>query len=170
MGRYILIGAVIGSILSWVMNISIVTGLVLGAFVAAICYTIYSKRNIAEGTNDSLEQTIQLREEQVDIKKERVQTGEIKIHKEIVEEEKTITVPIRREEMVIEAGSEEELRIPLKEEEIEINKHPVQVAEVSVTKHQVEETEQVKATVKKETLSYETEGNADVKEEQEQSL
>ena len=106
---------------------------------------------------------MQLREEQLDIKKERVQTGEVKIHKEVVEDIKTFTVPIRREEMVIEAGDEEQYRIPLKEEEVKISKHPVQLAEVLVSKRQVEEMQQVKETLKKEIADVEIKGEADVK-------
>lgn len=168
MGKYILSGAVVGGILSWVMNFSIVLGLALGAIIAGISYSVRFKTNRTSETNEPSKQMIQLREEQLDIKKERIQTGEVNIRKEVVEEQKTFTVPIRREEMVIEAGSEEELRIPLKEEEIEISKHPVQLNEVSVTKRQIEEIEQVKETVKKETLNCQTTGEVDVIDEQEQ--
>ncbi|MCT8136480.1 YsnF/AvaK domain-containing protein [Anaerobacillus sp. CMMVII] len=160
MGKLLLIGAVIGVFLSWVFNFTILLGLILGAFVGGIIYSLNAKR-MDHITN---KETIQLREEQLDIRKKRVQTGEVKIHKEVVEEQRTFTVPIRREEMVIEAGMDEEIRIPLKEEEIEINKHPVQVNDVSITKRQIEEIEQVKARLKKETAHYEVEGNADVQE------
>ncbi|USK30924.1 YsnF/AvaK domain-containing protein [Bacillus sp. CMF21] len=96
-------------------------------------------------------------------KKKRVQTGEVKVHKEVVEEQKTFTVPIKREELVIEAGNGEELRIPLKEEEVEINKHPVQVNKVLVTKRQIEEIKQIKEKLKKETAQvYVTGDNVDV--------
>ena len=64
--------------------------------------------------------------------------------------------------MVIEVGDEEEFRITLKEEEIEINKHPVQVNEVSVTKRQIKEMKQIKEKLKKETAHVEVEGDADV--------
>ncbi|MDQ0860900.1 YsnF/AvaK domain-containing protein [Bacillus sp. V2I10] len=165
MGKYITIGAIIGSIIGWITGFTVVTGIVLGAIVGGIIYTMKEKRNIdgpSEKTNENKEKKLQLREEQLDIKKERVQTGEIKIHKEVVEEQKTFTVPIKREEMVIEAGNEEELRIPLKEEEVEINKHPVQVNEVSVTKRQIEEMKQIKKKVKKETAHVDVAGQADV--------
>ena len=124
-----------------------------------------TRRNIdkpSKKTNEIKEQTLQLREEQLDIKKERVQTGEVKVHKEVVEEQKTFTVPIKREEMVVEAGDEEELRIPLKEEEVEINKHPVQVNEVSITTRQIKEMKQIKEKLKKETAHVEVAGDADV--------
>ena len=48
------------------------------------------------------EANLKLREEQLNIYKNWKQTGEVAIHKEISTEEKTITVPIIREVLVIE--------------------------------------------------------------------
>jgi uncharacterized protein (TIGR02271 family) len=165
MGKYILIGAIIGSILGWVTGFTVITGLVLGAIVGGIIYTMNTRRNFdgpSKKTNGNKEHTLQLREEQIEIKKERVQTGEVKVRKEVVEEQKTVTVPIKREEMVVEVGDEEEFRIPLKEEEIEISKHPVQVNEVSITTRQIKEMKQIKEKLKKETAHVEVAGNVDV--------
>ncbi|MGA5688161.1 YsnF/AvaK domain-containing protein [Cytobacillus pseudoceanisediminis] len=165
MWKYIIIGAAVGSVVGWATGFSITAGFVLGAIAGAISYSINTRRNFdghSEKISKNKEQTLQLREELLDIKKERVQTGEVKIHKEVVEEQKTFTVPIKREEMVIEAGNEEELRIPLKEEEVEIIKHPVQVNEVSVTKRQIEEVKKIKETLKKETAHIDVSGEADI--------
>ena len=165
MGKYIIIGAIIGSIIGWVTGFTVVIGLVLGAIIGGIIYTMNTRRNFDEPskkTNGNKEHTLQLREEQIEIKKERVQTGEVKVRKEVVEEQKTVTVPIKREEMVVEVGDEEEFRIPLKEEEIEISKHPVQVNEVSITTRQIKEMKQIKEKLKKETAHVEVAGNADV--------
>ena len=81
--------------------------------MAALFYNEYEKkhRQILKKNKCNIKQTLQLREEQLDIKKERVQTGEVKVHKEVVEEPKTFTIPIKREEMVIEAGNEEEFEL-----------------------------------------------------------
>lgn len=165
MGKYIIIGAIIGGIISWITGFTVVAGLVLGAIIGGINYIMNARKNIdttSKKTNEKKEQTLQLREEQLDIKKERVQTGEVKVRKKVVEEQKTFTVPIKREEMVIEAGDKEEIRIPLKEEEVEISKHPVQVNEVSITTRQIKETEQIKEKLKKETAHIEVAGQADV--------
>jgi uncharacterized protein (TIGR02271 family) len=167
MGKIILIGAIVGGFIGWLLNVSILIGIVLGVFIGGISFVLFRPRS-SEDKSEPAEHTMQLREEQLDIKKDRIQTGEVKIHKEVVEEQKTFTVPIRREEMVIEAGDEEELRIPLKEEEIEIQKHPVQVNEVSVSKRQVDEIEQVRETVKKETAHIDVKGEVDVKENENQ--
>ncbi|MED4532017.1 YsnF/AvaK domain-containing protein [Metabacillus fastidiosus] len=165
MGKYIIIGAIIGSIVAWITGFTVLGGIVLGAIIGGINYAMMARKNrdkTPKKTNDSKEQTLQLREEQLNIKKERIQTGEVKVHKEVVEEQKTFTVPIRREEMVIEAGDEEEFRIPLKEEEIQINKHPVQLNEVSITTRQIQEMKQIKEKLKRETADVEVAGKADV--------
>ncbi|WNF35094.1 YsnF/AvaK domain-containing protein [Bacillaceae bacterium IKA-2] len=166
MGKFIIIGAVIGGLIGWLIGFFVFSGIVLGAVVGVIFDALHNKRKnkSTEATNEV--QKMQLREEHLDIKKERIKTGEVNIHKEIVEGQKTFTVPIKREEMVIEAGSDEEIRIPLKEEEIdiEITKHFVKVGELSISKQQIEEIKEVKATLKKETVRVETHGNTDVKD------
>ena len=73
-------------------------------------------------------QTMQLREEELHARKQPVQTGEVRVRKEVVTENKTLEVPVQREEVVIErhpvaggasSGSDmwpgEEVRIPVKE-------------------------------------------------------
>ena len=45
---------------------------------------------------------VQLREEQLEVNKQPVQTGEVGIRKEVVTEQKSINVPVNREEVVIE--------------------------------------------------------------------
>ncbi|WP_416147833.1 YsnF/AvaK domain-containing protein [Salipaludibacillus sp. HK11] len=168
MSKYILIGAVIGLVFSLVLNISLLEGLFLGTALGGISYKLYrlysgEPNTPKEEASQTKNQTIRLKEEQLDISKNQVQTGDIKVHKEVSEQQKTFTVPIRREEMVVEAGDEEEFRIPLKEEEIEISKHPVKVNEVSLSKREIEEIEQVKGMVKKEKAYIEKKEGADVK-------
>jgi len=45
--------------------------------------------------------TLQLREEQLDISKRWVETGNVSMHKEVLTEDKSIVVPVTREELVI---------------------------------------------------------------------
>lgn len=45
---------------------------------------------------------LNLRKEELDIDKKRVQKGEVEISKEIVEEQKVVDVPVTHEEVVIE--------------------------------------------------------------------
>ncbi|MBR8646164.1 YsnF/AvaK domain-containing protein [[Brevibacterium] frigoritolerans] len=84
------------------------------------------------------ERTLTLREEQLNIDKERVQTGEVVINKEVNEQHKTINVPVEHEEVTVEhrsvSGREanretgtiedgETLRIPVVEEKLEVSKN-----------------------------------------------
>ena len=46
--------------------------------------------------------TIPLREEQLDIEKDRKKTIDVDIHKEVIRDEQTVTVPVSREELVVD--------------------------------------------------------------------
>ena len=106
---------------------------------------------------------VRLREEQLEVIKERVQVGELQVHKEIVEEQRTVHVPLLREEVYVERrpvldgkvdGSpfteDEMIRIPIIEERLEVTKTPVVVEEVIVGKRKIQETKQVQDIIKKE--------------------
>ncbi len=98
--------------------------------------------------------------------KERIRTGEVTVRKEIVTEQQNIQVPVTREELVIERhavegeqpagsaqlGSEREIRIPLEEERVSIDKQPVVREEVEVGKRQVQEVRSVADDVRHEEL------------------
>lgn len=55
--------------------------------------------------NQTDEGTLQLRKEELDINKNKVQTGEVILSKEVVEEQQTVNVPVTHEEVVIERRS-----------------------------------------------------------------
>jgi uncharacterized protein (TIGR02271 family) len=106
---------------------------------------------------------VRLREEQLDVIKERVQVGELQVHKEVVEEQRTLQVPLLREEVYVERRpvidgkfdsspftEDEVIRIPIIEERVEVMKTPVIVEEVIVGKRKIQETKQVQDTIKKE--------------------
>jgi uncharacterized protein (TIGR02271 family) len=122
-------------------------------------------------------QTMQLREEELHARKQQVQTGEVRVRKEVVTENKTLEVPVRREEVVIERhpvaahgvsgagfGPGAEIRIPVKEEQVHVVKETVVKEEVKVGKRQVQETEHVGGTVRKEQVRVEREGNVEVRD------
>ncbi|GIP40483.1 hypothetical protein J31TS4_37630 [Paenibacillus sp. J31TS4] len=123
--------------------------------------------------DDRSDRSLRLREERLDVDKERVQTGEVTVHKDVVEEEKTINVPVTREEVVIERhsvrdgetdgapiGEDETIRIPVSEERVDVDKHQVVTGEVSIGKREVRDTEQVHDTVKREEAHVERSGDA----------
>jgi uncharacterized protein (TIGR02271 family) len=108
---------------------------------------------------------IQLREECLDISKEIVETTTVNIHKETFTEEKTFTVPVSREELVIEKkflaeDKTETIRIPIKEERVEIVKHPVALEDVTYHIEEFQENRRITEILKKEKLKVQTEGSA----------
>lgn len=119
--------------------------------------------------------SMKLREEKLDVDKERVQSGEVKLRKEVIEENKSIDVPVTHEEVVIERhsvndgrtdgdiGENETVRIPVSEERVEVNKRPVVTGEVEVRKERVQDTEHIRDTVKKEQAYVDQDGDATVR-------
>lgn len=127
-----------------------------------------------ETTDDG---TLRLRQEELDITKNKVNTGEVTLSKEIVEDQKTVNVPVTHEEVVIERReinsepsdspitSEETIRIPVSEEKVEVGKHTVVTGEISAHKREVEETEQVTETLKREEAHVNSSGDTDIVDE-----
>ncbi|MCM3727853.1 YsnF/AvaK domain-containing protein [Neobacillus cucumis] len=121
---------------------------------------------------------VPLSEEQLDITKERVQVGELQLRKEVVEEQRTVYVPLTREEIYIERRpvidgkydatpftEDEIIRIPITEERIEVTKRPVVVEEVIVGKRKIQETKQVQDIIRKEEARIEERSVPSVTEE-----
>lgn len=118
--------------------------------------------------------TIQLHKEELDITKSNVDAGEVVLSKDVVEEQKTIDVPVMHEEVVIKRTpinnersdqsiiSEETIRIPVTQEKVEVNKYTVTTEEISASKRQVEETQQVQETLKSEKAHVNTTGSVDI--------
>lgn len=118
--------------------------------------------------------TLTLRQEELDIAKNRIHTGEVTLSKDIIEEQKTVNVPVMHEEIVIERrsinnapsdspiSSGETIRIPVSEEKVEVGKHTVITGEISAHKREVEETEQIHETLKREEARVDTSGNTNI--------
>jgi uncharacterized protein (TIGR02271 family) len=128
----------------------------------------------SQGTLAEGERQIQLRGEVLRTYKERVQRGEVRLRKEVVTENQTVSVPVTREEIVIERtpatgqrvsgdiGSEEDVRVPLTEEQARVEKQPVVTEEVRVGKRAVQENQQLSGKVRREELRVEKEGDVNV--------
>jgi uncharacterized protein (TIGR02271 family) len=115
---------------------------------------------------------IQLIGEILRVHKDRVSRGEVRLRKEVVTEKQNIEVPVTREELVIErvtgesreaAGAEvgsgqKEIRVPLTEERVHVEKKPVVNEEIRVGKRQVQDTKRVSDEVRHEELRTETDG------------
>jgi len=119
--------------------------------------------------------TIQVKEERLHAQKRPVETGEVAVRKEVHTETKHIEVPVQREEVVIERtpvhgraaadviGEGEEVRIPVREEQVTVSKDAVVTEEVKVGKRVVQDTKQVSGEVRKEEVKVEQKGDVDVR-------
>lgn len=121
--------------------------------------------------------SVPIREEQLQATKQPVQTGEVQIGKEVITEEKTINVPVQREEVVIERRNfapqaadqpiddqGETIRIPVSEEQVSVQKTPVVTGEVRVGKQVVQDNQQVSDTVRREEAHIERQGDINVRD------
>ncbi|PEA35407.1 stress response protein ysnF [Priestia megaterium] len=131
--------------------------------------TIPSYTTVGGVSNETEEhRSVQLREEKLDVRKEHVQTGEVQLRKEIVEELRTIQVPVMREEVYVERRpvidgqydcspltENEIIRIPIIEERIEVTKRPVVVEEIIIGKRKIQEIKEMTDTVRKEEAQIE---------------
>ncbi|WP_315119844.1 YsnF/AvaK domain-containing protein [uncultured Clostridium sp.] len=167
-----IIGGIIGFIIAILYKFSIITGTILGIVIGVIIGRLMVpsrtyKDDIETDSkkipyNSDSDMKMKLREEQMKISKNKIQTGEVSIHKEVLTEEENITVPVKREELVIEKtvcdsqihdksdAHTETIRIPISKERIDIHKQPVTLEDVSVSKHQYKEVEHITETLKKE--------------------
>ena len=121
-------------------------------------------------SEEKIEDTIPLTEERLEVSK-NVQEQQATITKKPMTETKTVEVPVTHEEVSIErrapsggegqvasegpVTSSEEINIPLKKEEVEVNKTPYVKEEVAVTKKPVTQTRQVTEEVTSERISTE---------------
>jgi len=120
---------------------------------------------------------IQIKQEQLDIAKEWIQTGEVKIYRETLMENKTFNVPVKREELVIEKKTiasvkighkdslTEVIRIPISEEQVEFTKHMVTLEDISIYKEQIEDIKHIEDTLKKESAKIKITGSPKVRYE-----
>ncbi len=126
-------------------------------------------------SGNKIEGSLELHKEQLDVTKNNVSAGEVVLSKEVVEEQKTVDVPVMHEEVVIKRTpvnqrsnasitSEETVHIPVSEEQVQVNKYTVTTEEISASKRQVEETQQVQETLKHEEAHVNTTGSVDIVE------
>ena len=120
------------------------------------------------------EERIPVREEELKAHKESVETGEARIRKEVLTEQKTLEVPVEHEEVVVERrpptgepGTSdikpgEEIRIPVRKEQVTVEKESVVKEEVKVSKRTIQNTEQFSGEVHKEVVHVEGEGEVKI--------
>jgi uncharacterized protein (TIGR02271 family) len=120
-------------------------------------------RSASARTNERDRETLTRSEEELNIGKREVSRGEARVSKHVETEHVSEPVTRRREEVVIErrpveAGARAdasisdrgEIRVPLTEEEVVVDKRPVVKEELVVGKRVVEERDVVEADVRRE--------------------
>lgn len=109
---------------------------------------------------------IPLSEEQLEVSKRDVQRGNVQIHKDVVEEEQSVNVPLREEEVRVErhavsdargdvsadAFQEQDIEVPIRGEEADVTKRARVREEVDVSKDVRERNEEVRDTVRREEV------------------
>jgi len=120
------------------------------------------------------QQNLKLREEQLRAQKQPMETGEARLRKDVVSEQKSIDVPVTREEVYVERrpgsgqptdqriGEGETYRVPVREEQVTVEKQPYVREEVAMGKRPVQETRQVSDTVRREEAHVERAGDVNV--------
>jgi uncharacterized protein (TIGR02271 family) len=136
--------------------------------------TEYRDRDYATvdtGATERDEGTLERREERLQVDKQQVQTGEVRVGKDVVEEQQSVDVPVSREEVNIStrqvdrpAGGEalaegETVSVPISEERVEVGKDARVVEELDVDKVARQDTERVSDTVRREEFKIEEEGD-----------
>jgi uncharacterized protein (TIGR02271 family) len=117
-------------------------------------------------------------EEDLEVDKVSRQAGEVTVDKRVVEDTRTIEVPVRREELQVERHpvtadaattgvgdddafrGDERITVPLMEEEVEVHKVARPVEEVEITKTTREDTRHVDDTVRREEFDIDDESTS----------
>lgn len=124
-------------------------------------------------TGRSEDITVPIHKEELDILKRDTQAGEVRVRKDVVEEEKVVDVPVRRERVRVErrdvkdrpamnaSFQEETVVVPLRAEEVEVQKRAMVSEEVVIHKDAVEEERRVTETVRREEVAIRSDGDVD---------
>ena len=120
------------------------------------------------------QQNLKLHEEQLRAQKQPMETGEARLRKDVVCEQKSIDVPVTREEVYLERrpgsgqpadqpiSEGETYRVPVREEQVTVEKQPYVREEVAMGKRPVQETKQVSDTVRREEARVERAGEVNL--------
>jgi len=115
---------------------------------------------------DRGEMTVPKVEERLDVEKREGELGTVDIHRHVTEEQQSVPVDLRREEVHVEerdvaerplrAGEdvfqEGTIRVPVRGEEAAVSKEAVVTGEVAVTKEQTTEHQEIRDTVRRQDV------------------
>lgn len=124
---------------------------------------------LAADMADEDELTVQRTEEELRAGTREREIGDVRVRKRVETDRERIEVPKRREEAHVERVpineettgesqiGDEEVRVPLAEEEVVVEKRPVTKEEIRIRKNIVEDTEVVEGDVRKEEVDIDDE-------------
>ncbi len=133
------------------------------------------ERAASPRTTEGDRQTIRVHEEELQAQKVARKAGDVTITKDVVEETKTLEVPVTREEVRVErraasdstsgdvsadAFSGDTITVPVMEEEVQVSKVARVVEEIDISKVQTQGTETVSDTVRKERVDIDDDSDA----------
>jgi uncharacterized protein (TIGR02271 family) len=136
----------------------------------------FEHRQDSQDTHIHLDHEIEvpITEEELTATTREVERGEVRVHKDVIEEQQTLEVPVTEEEVeitrrqvdrpVTDAGhafEEGTIDVPLRGEEVDVEKRARVVEEIDVDKTSRQHTERVSGTVRHEEVVIDGE-NVDV--------
>jgi uncharacterized protein (TIGR02271 family) len=130
-----------------------------------------AERTVTGRTEDI---AIPVHKEELDVLKREKQAGEVRVKKDVIEEERVVDVPVRRERVRVErrdvnpdrpamnaSFQEETVVVPLRAEEVEVQKRAVVDEEVIIHKDSIEEERRVAESVRREDVTVRTDGDVE---------
>jgi len=120
----------------------------------------------------SNEESVTLHEEELNVDKDRVQTGEVHLDKNVETRREQFDVPVEREEVIVERRSvdpdrdaghtsfdEDEVTIPVHEERVNVEKETVANEEIVIRKEKHQDTVHVDEELRREDVDVDDEQN-----------
>lgn len=134
-----------------------------GLFLIWAVFTVRNQRRATRKGPDGA--TILLREEQLKLTKTREHLADVTTRKEVHRDVLTISVPITKEDLVVEKNGVAVARIPLREDQVDLSTRSVPLNEVSIYEREWEENREIQAMLKKEVVRIETTGEVQYAEQ-----
>jgi uncharacterized protein (TIGR02271 family) len=138
-------------------------------------YTTTERSTSAQTSDVDDDIRVQRHEEELQAQKVARQAGEVRVSKDVVEEQQTLEVPVTREQVTVrsvetsgsvgdtsEAFQGGTISVPVREEGVEVNKQVRVAEELEIDKRAVQDTERVTDSVRREQVNVEEVGEVDV--------
>ena len=138
-------------------------------------YTTTERSASAQTSDVDDDIRVQRHEEELQAQKVARQAGEVRVSKDVVEEQQTLEVPVTREQVTVrsvetsgsvgdtsEAFQGGTISVPVREEGVEVNKQVRVAEELEIDKRAVQDTERVTDSVRREQVNVEEVGEVDV--------